>query len=379
MATSTQAVESFVKSSPAPLDAWYTRCPTATAFSIAIQLGWVAEEFRNEPGITFRALQTSKDPKVHLSHYTHTQKNSFRHGGCFPALYAQSSGSNIRLIGLSWSHSSAQILALPDSPIRTAADLKGKRLLVLRRPKGEVDFIAATALRTYEAALASVGLSFDDVTIVNHAVDRTLVSDRVQHGDSSYVTFAKNRKVGRNIENIWGLLKGEADVIVGGDTLIEVLGLQTVFDSSTLPVLQRSNNSTPQTFAVSAELLEERPDFVARVYARALQAVEWARNNRSEAIRIVAREQARTEQQVEDAYGERFLDTLEVGLDPHHIEALKYLKDFALRHGFIPKDFDVAAWIDPRPLEAAKALVEERRSSPVYRAEVAPRLEVIRK
>lgn len=378
MATSTQAVESLVDPGRAPLEAWYTRCPTATAFSIAIQLGWIADEFRNEPGVTFRALQTSQDPKVHLSHYTHTQKNSFRHGGCFPAIYAQSSGSDIRVIGLSWSHSSHRVLALPDSPVRTAADLRGKRLLVLRRPRGEVDFIAATALRTYEAALASVGLGFGDVQIVDHVVNRTLVSDRVQYGSNSYVTFNENRKVGRNIENVWGLLKGEADVIVGGDSLIEALGLHTVFDSSTVPFLQRSNNSTPQTFAVSAGLLEERPEFVTRVYARVLQAVEWARNNRSEAVRIVAREQNKTEREVEDDYGELFLDTLDIGLDPQHIEALTYLKDFSLRHGFIPRDFDVARWMDPRPLEAARALVAERRSSAAYRAEVAPRPEAIR-
>jgi ABC-type nitrate/sulfonate/bicarbonate transport system substrate-binding protein len=372
MSTSHQVVASSIRSSSAPLDAWYTRCPTATAFSLAVQLGWIDDEFRNEPEITFRALQTSKDPKVHNSHYTHTQKNSFRHGGNFPAISAQSKGSNIRVIGLSWSHSHPLILTRSDSGIRTVADLKGKRLLVLRRPKEEaVDFIAATAVRTYEAALSSAGLSFSDVRVVDHFVERSLVSDRVQHGSREYVTFAKNRKVGRNIENVWGLLNGEADVIVGSDNLIEVLGLHTVFDGSTLSPEKLSNNTAPQTFAVSAELLEERPDFVARVYARVLQAVEWARNNPSAAARIVARDQGRTEQQVEDNYGAHLIDTLEIGLNPAHIQALTDVKNFALRQGFIDEDFDVAAWIDPRPLAAARSLVEERRSTAEYQAQIA--------
>ncbi len=360
------------------LDAWYTRCPTLTAFSLAIQLGWLEDEFSGEPGILFRALQTTNDPKIHQSHYAHTQPNSFRHGGSYPAVWAQSNGANTRVIGLSWTPSPQRILALPNSGLKSAADLKGKRLLVVRRPKEDIDFIAATALRTYEVALASAGLTFNDVTLVEHTIERSLVSDRVQYGSPNYVSFSKNKKVGRSTEVVWGLLNREADVIVGSDNLIEVLGLDVVFDSDTLPGDAPANNGTPQTFAVNAELIESHPDFVARVYARALQAVEWAKNNPSEALRIVAREQGRTELQVVENFGQNFASVIEVGLDPKHIEGLRTVKDFALRHGFLKKDFNVDAWIDPRPLQAARAIVEERRKTPAYRAEVAPRTPAIR-
>ncbi len=281
------------KSKTSHLDAWFTRCPTPSAFGIALQLGWLEREFANDPEITFRALQTSQDPKVHQSHYAHTQPNSFRHGGNYPAIWAHSSGANTRVIGLSWRAGSHTILALPGSGIKSAADLKGKRLLVVRRPNEDIDFIYATALRTYEVALKSAGLTLDDVKLVEHQVNRSLVSDRVQYGSRDYITFNKDRRGGRGTENIWGLLNREADVIVGEERFIETLGLDVVFDSATLPIDQQANNPTPQTFAVNAELIENRPDFVARVYARALQAVEWAKNNRSEAIRIVAREQNR--------------------------------------------------------------------------------------
>jgi ABC-type nitrate/sulfonate/bicarbonate transport system substrate-binding protein len=366
-------------SKPIFLDAWYTRCPTLTAFSLAIQLGWLEDEFAGEEGILFRALQTTNDPKIHQSHYAHTQPNSFRHGGSYPAVWAQSNGSNTRVIGLSSTPAPQRILALPNSGIKSAADLKGKRLLVVRRPKEDIDFISASTLRTYEIALASAGLTFQDVTLVDHNIERSLVSDRVQHGSPKYVTFSKNKRTGRGTENIWGLLNREADVIVGPENFVEILGLDIVFDSSELPEnTNTSNNGTPQTFAVNAELIEQRPDFVARVYVRALQAVEWAKNNRSEALRIVAREQGRTELQVEETFGKNFPAVFEVGLDPKNIEGLRTVKDFALRHGYLKKDFSVDAWIDPRPLQVAKKLLEERRQTAKYRAEVAARPSVIR-
>lgn len=354
------------------LDAWFTRCPTPSAFGLALQLGWIEEEFADDEEITFRALQTSKDPKVHQSHYAHTQPNSFRHGGNYPAIWAQSSGANTRVIGLSWRAGSHTILALPGSGLKTAADLKGKRLLVVRRPNEDIDFIYATALRTYEVALKSVGLTLDDVKLIEHQVDRSLVSDRVQYGSRDYVTFNKDRRGGRGTENIWGLLNRDADAIVGEEKFIEALGLDVVFDSATLPLDQQANNPTPQTFAVNAELIERRPDFVARVYARALQAVEWAKNNRSEAIRIVAQEQNRSEYQTEETYGDQFQPTLELGLEPRQIAALHEVKNFLFKHGIIPKDFNVDSWIDPHPLEAARALVEERRKTAQYQAEIAP-------
>ena len=44
------------------------------------------------------------------------------------------------MIGLSWKYQSNLILTLPDSGIKTASDLKGKRLYLVRRPKEDIDF-----------------------------------------------------------------------------------------------------------------------------------------------------------------------------------------------------------------------------------------------
>jgi 2'-hydroxybiphenyl-2-sulfinate desulfinase len=357
---------------PVAIDAWFTRCPNASPFSIALHLGWLDAEFGGEPHVQFRALQTSPDPKVHQAHYAHNQPNLFRHGGNFPATWAQANGANTRVIGLSWKHQSNLILARPGSGLKTAAQLKGKQLYVVRRPREDIDFTYATALRTYEAALASVGLEWGDVELVERIIDRSLVSDRFQPGNPDYVSFNPNPSAGRGSENVWGLLNGEADAIVGGHPLVEALGLDIVFDSQTLPPEDQGNNGTPDIFAVNAELIAAHPDFVARVYARALQAIEWSWNNPGEALRFVAKEQGRSEHLTALSFGQNFLSSLELDLDPRRVEVLRSVKAFLLRHRIIPRDFDLDAWIDPRPLAAARTLVEARRRTDQYQAEVSP-------
>jgi len=64
---------------------WYTRCSVPTPFGIAEQRGWFDEELAADKDVEILALQSSPDPKVHQSHYTHTQPNSFRQGGNYPA------------------------------------------------------------------------------------------------------------------------------------------------------------------------------------------------------------------------------------------------------------------------------------------------------
>jgi len=349
---------------------WYTRCPVPTSFGLALQLGFLNEEFADDSTTDFRALQQSTDLKVHQSHFTHTQKNSFRHGGNYPAIYAQSTGANTRVIGLSWVHGPQTILALPGSGIKTAADLKGKRLLVHRRPKEDIDFSYATEIRTYEAGLASVGLSLKDVHLVEHVIDRTYVGDRrgiLQPGGPLIPLGAGRARID---ELVYPLIRGEVDAIAGGsigvasERLHDLFGFDVVFDAFNLPdQFERYNNSTPLTFAVNAELIDEHPELVARVYARVLEAELWAQENRDDTVRFVAREQSAAERLVESAYGENLVPGLKTDLDPIKIKGLTASKNFLLKHGLIKNDFDVEKWVDPRPLAAAKHLLAKRHAS----------------
>ncbi len=59
--------------------------------------------------------------------------------GCFARVatfrrYGSAPSRNVQVIGLTWTEHNSRLLALPGSAIEFAADLRGKRLALLRRP-----------------------------------------------------------------------------------------------------------------------------------------------------------------------------------------------------------------------------------------------------
>ena len=124
---------------------WYTRCPAPTAASIAIRQGWLAQEFAGD-GIAVRSLASSTDKEVQLSHYRHSQPDSFRFGGYVPPLISRARGAEIKVIGISWHDRVHGFFALPGSGITTVSDLKGKRLAVPHRVNDDVDWWRASVL-----------------------------------------------------------------------------------------------------------------------------------------------------------------------------------------------------------------------------------------
>jgi ABC-type nitrate/sulfonate/bicarbonate transport system substrate-binding protein len=341
---------------------WFTRCPVPTTFGIALQLGWLQEEFPPELGVSFRALQESKDPRVLQSHYTHTQKNSFRHGGNYPALYAQATGANTRVIGLSFVHASQTILTLPESPIRSVKDLKGRRLLVNRRPHEAIDHAYLSALRTYETALATAGLTLADVEIVEHIIHSSYIHDRLVQKPSADAPEPPVQKssTGSWPHTLYPLVRGEVDAIASGGTAslqFQTSGeLRVVFDLATLPVELQANNNFPLVFAVNEELLLSRPDLVERVLKRALQAERLARENPDEALHRLAVELAQPERLIRQVYGPALSELLYLDFDPRKVAALKAQAQFLLDRGAIPRPVDVENWLAPEPLERVRRL-----------------------
>jgi ABC-type nitrate/sulfonate/bicarbonate transport system substrate-binding protein len=125
--------------------------------------------------------------------------------------------------------------------------------------------------------------------------------------------------------------------------------------------LAHANNGTPRPLTVDAGLLRERPDLVARVLSRAIEAGEWAAAHPQAAIAYLGRETRAAEHWVGHAYGPQLATQLQIGLERTAIAALDDFKRFLFKHEFIAQDFDVASWIDPVPLAAARALLAERR------------------
>jgi ABC-type nitrate/sulfonate/bicarbonate transport system substrate-binding protein len=345
---------------------WYTRCPAPTPFGIAIQQGRLGQEFASD-GFDIKALQDASDPFIRQSHYTHSQPHSFRQGGNIPAIWARSQGARTRVIGVTWVDEFQGLIALPSSGVRTIADLKGRRFGLPRNTRATVvDFHRATALRGFTSLLDTAGLSLDDVQVVSLDNAPRNLSDRGPVRDQGLRILLETERAQEFSREVLALVRQEADVVfVKGATGLEaanLIGAEIIVDlSAQKDRLLHANNGNPRPLTVDAELLEKRPDIVARVLARAIEAGEWASENATDTRAYIARETRTAEHWVQHAYPADLHLQLKIDLEQHDIEALGNFKDFLLQQTFIPNDFDIDAWIDPAPLQAARRLLSARR------------------
>jgi ABC-type nitrate/sulfonate/bicarbonate transport system substrate-binding protein len=322
------------------------------------------EEFAAD-GVRIQSLRVSNDPAVRQSHFSHTQPHSFRHGGHIPPLWARSSGHDVRLIGLSWNDEVQAVIALPESGIRNAADLRGKRLGLPRRVNDPIDFWRASGVRGFLSALATAGLTEDDVEFVDLPVESRYVDEAqssASHAGSLW-GFGTMRALQR--AETFALIRGEVDAIfapgsVGVETAA-LLGGHVVVDLDASPdPYQRLNNATLLALTVDGALLGQQPGWVARVVARVLESAAWARATPDAARRIIAQEVGSGEDVVIAAYRPDVTSTLTPDLSEERVAALQRQHDLLLEYGFIDHPVNFDDFIDPSPLAQAHRIVEER-------------------
>ena len=336
-----------------PLDTlWYTRCPVPTGLGIAVQKGWLQDTV-GALGTEVQSLRESDDKAVRESHFDHTLRNSVRHGGNIPAIWARAQGRETRVIGLSWADEVQLILTRQDSGIKTVKDLKGRTFGLPDWAGAQIDFTRAQALRGLENALSLEGLKVGDVKLKNFRYGGTFSDTPVRNIAGTPVTQKASE---RNLELI-GLLRGEVDAIFlkGAHAAQQAhdFGLHTVIDTGSHPdPLIRSNNGTPRTLAVDLNLLENHFDVASGILDSVLRAEQWAHTHPEETRRYLAQETNSSEYWVTAAYGNDAHLRLRTRLDEQAIAALQDFTHFLHRWRFIPNSFDVREWIDARPLEA---------------------------
>ncbi|KDO00074.1 ABC transporter substrate-binding protein [Pseudomonas donghuensis] len=339
-----------------PLDTlWYTHSPVPTGLGIAVQSGRLAEAFQ-PLGTSIQSLRESSEREVREAHYDHHLRNSVRHGGNIPAIWAYASGVQTRVLGLSWADEVQLILTTEDSGVRTVRDLKNRRFGLPKWANVQIDFTRAQALRGLENALKLEGLNVADVELVDYPYGGTHSDEQVTHVHGAAVTLGVNRVSRRNNELI-GLLRGDIDAIfLKGASALQLaheFGLRVVIDTGSHPdPLIRSNNGTPRTLTVDINLLEQHFGACKRIVDVLLRTEQWAWANADETRRYLARELNTSEYWVAAAYGEDAHRRLRTTLDSRSIEALQDFTDFLHRWAFIPRRFDVREWIDFRVLEA---------------------------
>lgn len=331
---------------------WFTRCPVPTATGLAYKLGWLKDEFAND-GITVSTLQEAPRNLSH-HHYDHELAGLFREGGNLLALAARAQGAPTRLIGLTWIDEWQAILVRPESGISEPRHLKGVRValpsFVEREHPSHVrgsSIGRGMTLHGFKGALALAGLTLDDVHLVEVA---------------SATRFDPDSGTPTGLPRLWtglkNLVDGEVDAVyVKGAAAADAaraLGLVVGIDlDSFADKRTRVNNGTPRPITVHEDLLEHHADLVVRFLAQTLRAADWAKDNLAGVQEILQAETRAGAQGVETAYRAGFHLSLHPDLSEERIGLLRQQKDFMLRYGFLDRDFDIDAWIDPRPLQAA--------------------------
>lgn len=332
---------------------WYTRCPVPTPVGLAAQLGLLEESFAKE-GLALKSVIDSGSREIRTSHFDHSLPWSFRHGGNVPPIWTRAKGAATRLVGITWTDEFQAVIALPESGIRTTRDLVGRRFGIARRPPGVVDFMAATALKGLDSALALEGLTPDQVEIRDIPLTESVLDGREGpqlHGLRHRHAYAAEAAA---------LIRGDVDAVfvkgTGGLLISNLLAAHAVSEFGFHPDPKiRVNSGSPRLLTVDERLAEDRPDLVTLLLETLTRAGSWAEAHPEEARRFVARESGASEEVVAAANGLNLHRSLGIGLEPELVAAVGSYKDFLFRHGFLDADFSLEDWIDRRPFEALRS------------------------
>jgi ABC-type nitrate/sulfonate/bicarbonate transport system substrate-binding protein len=334
---------------------WFTRCAgggrggVPTASGIAYKLGYLNEEFGPD-GIKLRTLQDQGAEDLAHHHYEHGLESLVREGGNLFAIPAKAQGAATRLIGLTWIDEGQSILVRPGSEIRSPSQLKGKRVALPAYRRADLaenrrgrSIARHMSLQGYRGALASVGLTLDDVRLVE--VGANIERDPKENYGGFWPSYEP-------------LVKGEVDAIYvkgapGADGAAKY-GLEVGIDLDKLPDRRfRVNNGTPRPVTVHEHFLEHHYDILVRFLRQTLRAAEWAKTNLQGVREILQSETGASAEAVAAAYRDGFHLSLAPDLSAERLELFRQQKDYLLAFGVLDRDFDFDAWVDRRPLEDA--------------------------
>lgn len=333
----------------------YTICPVLTAANVAVELGWLDEEFQRAgaKGIYLRSLDNNAG---WIPHYTHGRDNLFRDGGAIPTIKARADLKRTKLIGLTWGQHGGQIVVKAKSGIRRVQDLKGRKIGLYRSlNEQKIDFVRATAQRGILLALELAGLTDKDAQIVD-LEDADAPKFGVAKKPSEL--WAQSRAHRHSVEHevdLRALSEGRVDAVYSqsGRTheLLKTGEYTVIEDFARHPDWTLHVANGPYTIAVNADFAEQNPEIVVAYLRASIRAGRWINQHRSAAAEIFTR--------VTFNHSPQLVEQLLAGLDlvpnlsAKNLAALDIQKQFLVDHGYIKNDFDVRDWADSRYLEKA--------------------------
>ncbi len=345
---------------------WFTRCPVPTATGLAYKLGWLQEEFAAD-GVAVDTLQETASQELRRHHYDHRLPSLIREGGNMLAFGARAQGEPTRLVGLTFIDEWQTILVRPDSGITEPKHLKGKRLALpsyIDHPipthiRGS-SISRGMSLHGYKGSLDFAGLTFDDVDFVEVSARRN-AEPRPVDGAASAPALA-------GLWALQALIDGKVDAVyvkgAASTAAARQLGAVVGINLDFLPERRfRVNNGTPRPITVHQSLIDDHFDLLARFLYQTLRAADWARDNLDGVRNILRAETRGSDEAVAEAYHDGFHRSLHPDLSDERLALFDQQKKFLWLHGFIDHDFELNDWVDPRPLQAAHALLAQNREA----------------
>ena len=247
----------------------------------------------------------------------------FAYLGDLAAIIGKANGVDTRLLAATGRGIKHYLGVAPGSGIKTLQDLKGKRVAIFRGTASQLSF---------DAALASQGLSEKDLKIINLDFNASVAA-----------------LAARQIDATWGL---------SGLTALQERGL------AELPLNTRDLGGAGSIQAVlvgSGAFVDAHPELVQRLLAAQQQAVQWLsdENNKQAYIQLVSGLASYPPVILErDLQDEVLGQTFRSSLDQPFLDQLQSSVDLAAEQRLIRKPFKVSQWLAPqatRPAPAALA------------------------
>ncbi|MGY4491370.1 ABC transporter substrate-binding protein [Pseudomonas sp. TE3610] len=236
----------------------------------------------------------------------------FAYLGDLAAIIGKSNGLDTRLLSATARGIKQYLAVQPGSDIKTLQDLKGKRVGIFRGTASQLSF---------DAALASQGLSEKDLKVVN--LD---------------YSAAQSALAAKQIDATWGL----SNVIV-----LQQKGL------ADLPLTTKDlggAGSIQSVLVGNGAFVDAHPDIVARLLKAQGTAVQWLTQdgNKDAYVQLVSQVASYPPAILaQDLKNDRLSEVFPASLDPQFLGTLQASVDLAAQQRLIRKPFKVADWVAP--------------------------------
>lgn len=299
-----------------------------SSLSIAHAKGWFEEAFK--PAGTRVEWYFFKGAGPAVNEALTNRQLDFALQGDLPSIVARAAGLKTRLVLATGVRTNIYIGVPPDSPLKTVADLRGKRVSLF---KGTNMHLPALRL------LESQGLTEKDVRLLN--LDT-----------AGYLAALTTRDI---------------DAAIGA---MDILRLR---DKGAVRVLYTSKGQSPiytrqSHVLVTDDFVGRYPEATQQFVRTAVESARWASDekNREEVLRTWARAGTPYEHWKEDFDGEPLRVRLNPNFDPFLVARYKDAVDQAYRFRLSRARFDVDQWIDQRYLRTALDDLKLQTYWPIY-------------